>query len=165
MSLVYLALGANIPDRLSHLNNAVQGLQQSHIGVLRTASIYETEPHGFRDQAWFLNTVAEIETDLDPPELLRICLSIEHRNNRKREFIGGPRTLDIDIIFYDKRVIRTSNLVIPHPRFASRRFVLVPMAELAPDFIDPVSCDTIASLLARTTDDAAIRYVREPLQV
>jgi 2-amino-4-hydroxy-6-hydroxymethyldihydropteridine diphosphokinase len=135
------------------------------IHIVRCASIYETEPHGVKDQPWFLNTAVEIETDLDPLPLLDVCLTIEQDHGRVRDHTGGPRTLDLDIIFHENRIIRLPNLSVPHPRFAIRRFVLVPLAEIAAAFVDPVSGKTIAELLDVTPDATRVDRFAGALQI
>jgi 2-amino-4-hydroxy-6-hydroxymethyldihydropteridine diphosphokinase len=159
MVTTFLAVGSNLGDRKGYLKNAIQALQQRGIKVSRVASIYETEPKGLKTQPWFLNTVALCHTDCDPSRLLEVCLTIERENGRIREQSNEPRTLDIDIIFYADRVINEAELTIPHPRFSERLFVLVPLAEIAPDFVDPVSGKSIAALLNECTDPAAVRRI------
>jgi 2-amino-4-hydroxy-6-hydroxymethyldihydropteridine diphosphokinase len=111
------------------------------------------------DQPWFLNTVVEGETSLAPEELLSACLEIERENHRVRDAaaIKGPRTLDIDIVFYGGEIIRRPGLIVPHPCFSARRFVLVPLAEIAPGFVDPRSGKTVMGLLQDCPDDGEVR--------
>jgi 2-amino-4-hydroxy-6-hydroxymethyldihydropteridine diphosphokinase len=160
MQPVYLALGSNLGDREAYLRSGIRGLAARGVEVIRCASIYSTEPCDIPDQPWFLNTALEISTDLDPGTLLNACLQIERENQRVRALAGGPRTLDLDIIFYGSRIIREPHLTIPHPRFAARRFVLAPLAEIAPDFVDPVSGKTIRQLLQACADDSVVQ-IRE----
>ena len=143
-------------------DGAIRDLADHRTRAQRIASVYETEPHGDKNQPWFLNTVIEAATELDPPSLLEACLSIERFHGRVRRVSGGPRTLDLDIIFYEDRIIQLPNLSLPHPRLYGRRFVLAPLAEIAPAFIDPLSGETIAHLLNVTPDTAAIRRCAPP---
>lgn len=160
---VYLGLGSNLGDRESHLKAAVRGLSSRGIHITRCASVYSTEPRNVLDQPWFLNTVIECNTSLDAEKLLQVCLAVESENHRQRDLDKGPRTLDIDIIFYGSEIIRKPGLVAPHPRFSERRFVLEPLAELAPDFRDPVSRKTVRQLLEATKDIAAVQRFSRPL--
>jgi 2-amino-4-hydroxy-6-hydroxymethyldihydropteridine diphosphokinase len=132
------------------LQTAIDRLQSRELRILRASSIYETEPQGRRNQRWFLNLVVEAQTDLFPRQLLGRIARIEQQLGRRRMLANGPRTIDIDILFYGSFVIDTPELKIPHPRFAERRFVLAPMAELAPDLRDPVSRRTMRELLPGT---------------
>jgi len=155
---VYLALGSNLGSREGYLRAAVRGLLHRHIDVIQIASLYSTEPRDVRDQPWFLNTALQADTRLAPDQLLAACLDIENENHRIRNAAEprGPRTLDIDIIFYGAEVIRQPNLTIPHPRFTMRRFVLVPLAEIAANFIDPVTGKTIGVLLQDCPDEGKV---------
>src|SRR4051794_32243026 len=109
-------------DREEHLRSALRGLSKHGIDILRCASVYSTEPREVLDQPWFLNTVIEARTALEPRELLRVCLEVEKENFRTRDTAKGARTLDIDIIFFGNEIIRNAELSIPHPAFSSRRF-------------------------------------------
>jgi 2-amino-4-hydroxy-6-hydroxymethyldihydropteridine diphosphokinase len=160
---VYLALGSNIGDRRHYLQSGVRGLAARGIEIIHAAALYSTEPRDVFDQPWFLNTVVEASTALTPAELLAACLSVEKENLRLRDRAKGPRTLDIDIIFYGNEIVRRTGLTIPHPNFSERRFVLVPLAEIAPDFIDPVSGKTISQLLIACPDRAEV-HLDGPLQ-
>jgi 2-amino-4-hydroxy-6-hydroxymethyldihydropteridine diphosphokinase len=113
----------------------------------RVSSIYETEPIGFAEQRWFLNLVAEAETDLFPMQLLVRTLKIERALGRVRTVKNGPRTIDIDILLYGKAVIHSAILDVPHPRIAERRFVLAPLAELAPELRHPVTHKSVREML------------------
>jgi len=145
---IYLALGSNLGDREAHLREAVELLAGSRIRVLRASPIYETAPVEMTAQPWFLNQVIEAETDLFPRQLLTRTAKIEHQLGRARTIPKGPRTLDIDILLYANVVIRTTALEIPHPRMAERRFVLAPLADLAPDLRHPVTRLTVREMLA-----------------
>ncbi len=161
--LVYLALGSNLGERELHLKSAISGLCSHDVKIIRCASIYSTEPKEVLSQPWFLNTAVEGNTSLDPAALLRACIAVEETNSRKRTISKGPRTLDIDIIFYGNEIVRKPGLVIPHPHFFKRRFVLEPLAEIAADFVDPRSHKTVRQLLEDTPDVAQVHRIGAPL--
>ncbi|HYR42030.1 MAG TPA: 2-amino-4-hydroxy-6-hydroxymethyldihydropteridine diphosphokinase [Terriglobia bacterium] len=163
MMRIYLALGSNLGDRENYLRSGILSLANRDIHIIRCASLYSTEPREIIDQPWFLNTAIEGTTILTPGDLLETCLEIEKDNHRTRDGTKGPRTLDVDIIFYGNETIRTTGLTIPHPSFSARRFVLAPLAEIAPDFVDPVSGKTVSQLLETCPDRAEVRQVG-PLQ-
>lgn len=140
---VYLSLGSNLGDREANLRAAIE-----HLPVLRVSPIYETEPVDYTDQPWFLNLVAEIETDLSPLELLATTSRIEKELGRVRDIPKGPRTIDIDILLCGDAVVDEPHLQIPHPRMAERRFVLAPLADLAPNLKHPLTHQTIREMLA-----------------
>jgi len=160
---IVLGLGSNMGNREAHLREAVAAMDQRQITFRRSASLYLTEPRDHIDQAWFINTVVEVDTSLDPLELLESCLLVEREAGRVRDESRGPRPIDIDILFYRDQQIRTTNLVVPHPRYADRRFVLVPLAELVPDFRDPISKRTIQQLLEDCPDSGEVRLHAPPL--
>ena len=161
MKPVYLALGSNMGDREEHLRSAIRGLGSRRIEIIRCASVYSTEPREVVDQPWFLNTVLEAGTTLTPDELLRTCLEVEKENLRTRDLNKGPRTLDIDIVFYGNEIIRKPGLSIPHPALSGRRFVLTPLAEIAPGFVDPSSGKTVRQLLEACSDAATVTRVSD----
>jgi len=142
---IYLGLGTNLGDRQANLHAAAAGLV-SKVKLLRLSSIYETEPWGYRDQPAFLNQALEGETDLQPLDLLVFLKNMELSLGRKASFLYGPRLIDIDILFYDLDTINEPELVIPHPRLAERAFILVPLAELAPELRHPLLGLTIGKL-------------------
>ena len=160
----YLALGSNVGDRLGHLRAGLCGLEAHGVCVLRTASVYSTEPREILSQPWFLNTVVEAETKFEPEGLMRICLEIENRSQRRRDVRNGPRTLDIDIVLFDNRVVQTQALKIPHPRYAERRFVLEPLSEIASDQMDPVRNQTVGRLLEAVQDASTVDLFAPPLR-
>ncbi|MBB6455271.1 2-amino-4-hydroxy-6-hydroxymethyldihydropteridine diphosphokinase [Salirhabdus euzebyi] len=132
MNKAYIALGSNIEPREQYLGDAIKKLNEHHlINVTEKSSIYETEPVGYEDQQSFLNMVVQLETSLEPFELLYYCQQIESNLGRKRVVRWGPRTVDLDIIVYNQENIDTEKLKIPHPRMLERAFVLVPLEELA----------------------------------
>jgi len=155
MKLVYLSLGSNIGDREANLRAALEHLESTGLHILRVSPIYETEPVDYTDQRWFLNLVAEAETELFPLQLLQRTQKIERALGRVRTVAKGPRTIDIDILLYANAVVRTSALDIPHPRMANRRFVLAPLADLAPDLRHPVTHLTVRQMLEAAPPAAA----------
>jgi 2-amino-4-hydroxy-6-hydroxymethyldihydropteridine diphosphokinase len=140
----FIGLGSNLGDRQATLEAAISRLQP-----LRVSEILETEPWGWADQPKYLNAVAELKTDLDPGKLLRRLLDLERQLGRVRRERWGPRTLDLDLLLYGDRVIRTRALTVPHPRLAERRFVLLGLAELCPELPVPGLGRTVQQLLER----------------
>ena len=155
--LVYIALGSNVGDRAAMLARAIEKMNGAGLRVLRQSSLYETEPVGGPPQPWFLNAVVETETEMMLHLVLRALQDIEQAMGRQRSIACGPRTLDLDLLFDGDNVIRSGELDVPHPRLAQRRFVLAPLAELAPRLIHPVLRKTVAELLAETSDSAQVR--------
>jgi len=147
MKTIYLSLGSNVGDREHNLRTAIDRLSTPDLQVLRASPVYETEPVDYTSQRWFLNLVVEAETTLFPKMLLSRTARIEHELGRVRTVAKGPRTIDIDILLYGKAVIETATLQIPHPRMAERRFVLAPLADLAPNLRHPVTHKTVRELL------------------
>lgn len=149
MAIVYLSLGSNKGDRIGYVQQAASLLGASeNISVIRTSAFYETEPWNMSSNTWFVNAVVEIKTKLSAPELLQTCKRIEAQLGRKSSDSQNyeDRTIDIDILFYDKEIINEENLVIPHKYVHLRAFTLVPMLELAPDFVHPVLHKSISDL-------------------
>ena len=154
---VYLSLGSNLGDRAAHLDRALARLAEEGLRILHKSSLYLTEPVEFTSQGWFLNLAVEAETSLMPRQLLHLIQRTERELGRRRMVRSGPRPLDMDILIYGTSVVRTAELEIPHPRMAQRRFVLVPMAELAPTLRHPVLQLTMLELLASTPDRSQVR--------
>jgi 2-amino-4-hydroxy-6-hydroxymethyldihydropteridine diphosphokinase len=152
MKRAYLSLGSNIGDREANLQAALDRL-----GPLRVSPIYETEPVDYKSQPWFLNLVAEIETGLFPRQLLAHTQRIERELGRVRSLPKAPRTLDIDILLLGSVVMHTPELEIPHPRLAERRFVLAPLADIAPDLRHPVTHRSVREMLAGLADTVVVR--------
>lgn len=146
MTPVAIALGSNLGDRHRHLREAAAQLS-GYVTSLRLSTFHDTAPVGVGPQPRFLNAAAVGECALSPRDLLEALLAVERAFGRERSYPGAPRTLDLDLILYDEAVIDEPALVIPHPRFRERRFVLAPLVEIAPDWIDPVTRLTIATLL------------------
>ena len=135
--IVYLALGSNMGNRLSNLKAAVVNLTPQ-MTVKKKSSVYETPPWGFTEQDAFLNQVVKVTTYLEPEPLLRHLKRMETALGRVPNFQNGPRMIDIDILFFDNTIINTPPLMVPHPRLHERAFVLVPLAEIEPDFVHPI---------------------------
>jgi 2-amino-4-hydroxy-6-hydroxymethyldihydropteridine diphosphokinase len=154
---VYLSLGSNLGEREANLRAAIAALAGVGVRVGRVSSIYETEPVDYLEQGWFLNCVVEAETELPALELLRALRGIEARMGSRKLIAKGPRLIDMDILLYRAETIDTAELQVPHPRMHLRRFVLVPLAEIAPGLRPPSWGGTVAELLAKTPDNSAVR--------
>jgi 2-amino-4-hydroxy-6-hydroxymethyldihydropteridine diphosphokinase len=155
---VYLGLGSNIGDRESMIQTALNGLNTPDLRLQRVSSLYETEPIGFREQGWFLNCVAEFETELFPKQLLHRMQKVEIEMGRIRSVKNGPRNIDIDILLFGNVVMKTGELEIPHPRYRERRFTLAPLAELNPSLRDPVTHQTMAEMLTALTGQSVRKH-------
>jgi 2-amino-4-hydroxy-6-hydroxymethyldihydropteridine diphosphokinase len=145
MPMVFLGLGSNIGNKEVYINKAITFISKLYT-VKKTSRLYLTEPVGKITQGWFLNCVVEILTDVDPKKLLSSFKSIERKLGRTKTVKNGPRTIDIDILFYGNCVIKTKTLVIPHPLVQERLFVLQPMMDINPDFIHPILKKSIHEL-------------------
>ena len=145
--IVYLALGTNLGDRLANLRAAIKALS-SEINVIAESKVYETPPWGYENQPTFLNMAVKCETNLEPESLLKRLKQLEVQLGREQSFRWGPRLIDIDILFYDDLILKSESLTIPHPRLHERAFVLVPLADIASDFVHPVLKKMIKELLA-----------------
>jgi 2-amino-4-hydroxy-6-hydroxymethyldihydropteridine diphosphokinase len=152
----YLSLGSNLGDRAANIERALTLLDAAGVRIVRRSSLYKTEPVEFTAQGWFLNLAAEVETALMPRQLLLAIRRIEQEMGRRRIVRAGPRVLDIDILLYGTSIVRTAELEIPHPRMGERRFVLVPMAELAPGLRHSMLKLTMLELLAATRDRSQV---------
>jgi 2-amino-4-hydroxy-6-hydroxymethyldihydropteridine diphosphokinase len=155
LKTVYLSLGSNLGDREGNLRAALDRLKPE-----RVSRIYETEPMDLRAQPNFLNLAAELKTPLMPMQLLAHTQRIERELGRVRTVPKGPRTIDIDILFYGSSVIRSAKLDVPHPRLHERRFVLAPLAELAPDLRHPVTHQTVSEMLNALPGSQGVRLWR-----
>lgn len=161
MPTIYLGFGTNLGDRMANLRAALEALPPG-VRVTSRSQIYETPAWGYEDQAPFLNMVVAGETQLPPVELLARLKQLESALGRKPTFHWGPRIIDIDILFYDDLVLDTPELSIPHPRLQDRGFVLVPLAELAPEVKHPVLGKTVRELLAEVEATGIKRFAQEP---
>jgi 2-amino-4-hydroxy-6-hydroxymethyldihydropteridine diphosphokinase len=157
MPTVYLSLGSNVDDRAANLHAAIAALPLARVRVKQPSSIYETEPVDFLDQPWFLNCVVEAETSLEPRALLQALHAIEMQLGGKKDFPKGPRKIDLDILLYGAETIATPDLQVPHQRMLQRRFVLTPLAEIAPDLKHPSWPAAAAVLLDHLTDASQVR--------
>jgi 2-amino-4-hydroxy-6-hydroxymethyldihydropteridine diphosphokinase len=153
---IFLGIGSNLGDRRQNLEDAKRLLS---IQILSSSSLYETEPVGYLDQPWFVNAVIQVEVALTSRELLNRIQQIEQLMGRKRDIPKGPRTIDIDILFYNDLILNESDLIIPHPAVPERKFVLKPMDEIAAQFKHPVLHKTIHQLLAECPDHSIVRKV------
>lgn len=158
MKSVYLGFGSNLGRRLENLTTGLRLLAESGLMVQEVSSIYETEAVDCPVPAPFLNGVVYAQTDWSPENLLERVLHIEDRCGRRRSYPHAPRTLDIDLLIMEDLVLRTSRLEVPHPRLTERRFVLVPLAEIAPHLRHPISQRRVSQLLAECTDLHTVKF-------
>jgi GTP cyclohydrolase-4 len=156
MAIVYLGLGSNLGERRDNIVKAIELLGQ-RVTVERVSSLYETEPVGYREQPKYLNSVCQIITPINPQRLLTLAKEIESALGREPGFPNSPRPIDVDILFYGTQVINTPELTIPHPHLEERAFVLVPLAELAPELVHPVNQKTIKKLLGEVEGLEGVR--------
>jgi 2-amino-4-hydroxy-6-hydroxymethyldihydropteridine diphosphokinase len=154
LKIVYIALGSNLGDRAENLRLAREQIDAPDLRVLRASSVYETAPRDVENQPWFLNQVIECETDLFPRQLLGRLQKIERAMGRKRAMAKGPREIDLDILLFGTAVVKAPELEIPHPRMMERRFVLEPLAELAPEKRHPGTRRTMREMLAEVAGQA-----------
>jgi 2-amino-4-hydroxy-6-hydroxymethyldihydropteridine diphosphokinase len=155
--IVFLSLGSNVGDREKNLRAAIAALPEVGMQVKKVSSIYETEPVDLLEQPWFLNCVVEGDTVVAPQALLRELRALEKRMGSKKLVARGPRLIDLDILLYGQQTIDSPELQVPHPRMHLRRFVLAPLAEIAPDLMHPSWSGTAAQLLNGLSDDSSVK--------
>jgi 2-amino-4-hydroxy-6-hydroxymethyldihydropteridine diphosphokinase len=156
MPIVFLGLGSNLGNRIENLRSAIIGLEPE-ARAIRCSPVYETPPWGYEDQPRFLNQVVKVETELAPGDLMEQIKEVENNIGREETFRYGPRSIDIDILFYDDLVIDSPPLIIPHARIPERAFVLIPMADLDPGYLHPKLDETIENLLEKVNREG-IKY-------
>lgn len=159
MNVAYLLTGGNMGDRLSYLTRAKESIEISCGKIEKISAVYETEAWGLEDQHPFYNQALLLHTNLDAKKLLKMLLQIEEGLGRMRELKYGPRTIDLDIIFYNDDVIRSKDLIIPHPQMQNRRFVLLPLNEIAPQKIHPELKKTVSQLLEECQDPLKVTKI------
>jgi 2-amino-4-hydroxy-6-hydroxymethyldihydropteridine diphosphokinase len=161
MITVYIALGTNVGEREANLIQALRLLPDSGVHPRRASSIYETEPVDYLDQEWFLNMVLEAQTELDALDLLSALRVIEGQMGSKKAFAKGPRKIDLDILLYGNETIDTPELQVPHPRMLGRKFVLIPLAEIAPGLRHPSWQSGVSHILAASRDRSAVKKLQD----
>ncbi|OGC86242.1 MAG: 2-amino-4-hydroxy-6-hydroxymethyldihydropteridine diphosphokinase [candidate division Zixibacteria bacterium RBG_19FT_COMBO_42_43] len=160
--MVFLGVGSNLGDRLENINNAIAELKKSKkIKILKSSSIYETQPWEVKSPEWFLNLVLKVETGLPPLQLLDFLEKLESKSGRESKSDKHPRSLDIDILFYNDLIFYTERLVVPHPVLHKRRFVLVPLAEIEPELEHPQLHKDIKTILENLEDKAEVRLFQK----
>ena len=157
MHITYLLLGSNLGNRMKYIASAISEIEIKLGNISRRSSLYQTASWGKHDQPDFINQVIELKTSLEPKDLLSGILGIEADFGRKRIEKWGSRTIDIDILLYDGQIVNEPELIIPHPYLAFRRFCLMPLCEIAPEFIHPVLKKNIQELLFELSDDLLVK--------
>ncbi|SHF29047.1 2-amino-4-hydroxy-6-hydroxymethyldihydropteridine diphosphokinase [Caloramator proteoclasticus] len=138
MNRVFIAFGSNIGDRYETIKRAFELIEENEMKIIKKSSIYETEPYGYKQQPPFINGVILVETELSCRDVLQRLLKIEKQLGRERIIRWGPRTIDLDIIFYNNEVYNEEDLKVPHPDMHNREFVLKPLCDIEPDFVHPL---------------------------
>jgi 2-amino-4-hydroxy-6-hydroxymethyldihydropteridine diphosphokinase len=160
--ICYIGIGSNLGDALENCRNAVESLSLiKGIEITRASSFYQTEPVGIENQNFFINAVVEIKTVLSVRNLFQMLQNIEKDMGREMEVKGGPRIIDLDLLFYGQKVIQDHDLIIPHPEISKRRFVLEPICEIASYFIHPAFGISMRGLKERLNDNKMVEMIRD----
>jgi 2-amino-4-hydroxy-6-hydroxymethyldihydropteridine diphosphokinase len=157
LKTAFLSVGSNLGDRQANLRHAVELLEAAGVRIVKRSSFYQTVAQDLRNQAWFLNLVLQVETNLFPLQLLHSLQRIESQLGRRRSKLKGPRVIDLDILLFGKFLVKTAALEVPHPRMHMRRFVLEPLVEIAPELRHPALHKTARELLATVSDQQVRR--------
>ena len=161
--IVYIGIGSNLGDKIGQCERAIaEILKVDQHKLLAKSSLFKTEPIGDTSQDWFVNGVIKIETNLEPLELLQVLQEAESRLGRKKTSRWGPRTIDLDLLFYDEEEVQMEELQIPHPLLHERQFVLVPLAEIDRGFIHPVLKKSIGELLEDLKENQGVKKLKLP---
>lgn len=156
---IYVALSSNLGDRLANIRKAIELMKEERIEIIDESSIYETEPVGYREQGWFLNSVVKGRTELSPRRLWKRLEKIEKSMGRESEIKWGPRIIDLDILFYENKILNGKQLQIPHSELHKRKFILVPLEEIALELVHPVLKKTISELLRDLKDNSQVELL------
>ena len=156
---IYIALGSNLGDRLANIRKAIELMKGEGIEIIDESSIYETEPVGYKEQGWFLNSVVKGKTELSPGRLWKRLEKIEKSMGRESEIKWGPRIIDLDILFYENKILNGKQLQIPHSELHKRKFVLVPLEQIALELVHPVLKKTISELLRDLKDNSQVELL------
>ena len=166
MSRIFIGLGSNLGDRAKYLRRALSELENLHQTTIKKySSVYETEPVGVKDQPKFLNMVAELDSKLRPDDLVREMKEIEHRVGRTFHEHWGSREIDLDLLYYGGEMLNETALQVPHPEISNRRFVLLPLKEIAAEFQDPLRHLSIEELLQRCSDTSIVRKTTQQISL
>jgi 2-amino-4-hydroxy-6-hydroxymethyldihydropteridine diphosphokinase len=160
--ICYIGIGSNLGNALKNCQHAIKRISRAkEIEIIKVSSFYKTEPIGIENQNLFINAVVEIKTNLSASNLFRNLQNIEKDMGRKREVKGGPRIIDLDLLFYGQEVIQDHDLIIPHPEISKRRFVLEPICEIASYFIHPAFGISMRGLKERLSDNKKVEMIRD----